>query len=123
MMTPDSIPLHLGRLAQEITRDTGIPATINPNRVDIPGAWVALKELDLESMARGEVVATASVYLVAADLGTTLAVEHLTSMLDDLLRLVEDRYPLNTEVTTITLPSFGQVPLPAIEVEYELKGT
>nr|DAK21459.1 MAG TPA: hypothetical protein [Caudoviricetes sp.] len=33
-MTPDSIPLHLGRLAQEITSDTGIPATINPNRVD-----------------------------------------------------------------------------------------
>lgn len=122
-MTPDSIPLHLGRLAQDITRDTGIPATINPVRVDIPGAWVALKDLDLESMARGEVVATASVYLVAADLGTTLAVEHLASMLDDLLRLLEGRYPLNTEVTTITLPSFGQVPLPAIEVEYELKGT
>ncbi len=122
-MTPDNIPMHLGRLAQEITRNTGIPATINPNRVDIPGAWVALKELDLESMARGEVVATASVYLVAADLGTTLAVEHLTSMLDDLLRLLEDRYPIDTEVTTITLPTFGQVPLPAIEVEYELKGT
>lgn len=122
-MTPDSIPLYLGRLAQEITRDTGIPTTINPNRVDIPGAWVALKDLDLESMARGEVVATASVYLVAADLGTTLAVEHLASMLDDLLRLMEARYPINTEVTTITLPCFGQVPLPAIEVEYELKGT
>lgn len=122
MMNADTIPMHLGRLAQEITRDTGISATINPNRVDAPGAWVALKELDLESMARGEVTATASVYLVAADLGTTLAVEHLTSMLDDLLRLLEGRYPINTEVTTITLPSFGQVPLPAIEVEYELKG-
>lgn len=123
MMNADTIPMHLGRLAQEITRDTGIPATINPNKVDIPGAWVALKELDLESMARGEVTATASVYLVAADLGTNLAVEHLTSMLDDLLRLLNDRYPINIEVTTITLPTFGQVPLPAIEVEYELKGT
>ena len=117
-MNPDIIPMHLGKLAKEIS-NIDISATVNPNRVSIPGAWVALKEVEIESMARGEV----SVYLVAADLGTTLAVEYLMSMLDDLLNLLENRYPTDIEITTITLPAIGQTPLPAVEVAYELKGT
>lgn len=121
-MNPDIILMHLGKLAKEVN-NIGISATVNPNRVSIPGAWVALKELEIESMARGEVTAEASVYLVAADLGTTLAVEYLMGMLDDLLNLLETRYPLGIEITTITLPAIGQTPLPAVEVTYELKGT
>lgn len=122
MMNPDIIPMHLGKLAKEVN-NIGISATANPNRVSIPGAWVALKEVEIESMARGEVTAEASVYLVAADLGTTLAVEYLMSMLDDLLNLLENRYPTDIDITTITLPAIGQTPLPAVEVTYELKGT
>lgn len=99
---------RLTELVTEITR-RGIPATMDPRNLDVPGALVDLERLGGDDTLCGRLTAQATVYLVTTD-------DDHPSAMRDLIR----RYNLVADLTTgaetaeLALPDLP--PLPALKL-------
>lgn len=74
------IATALAGLAAQLTA-AGVPASVEPGQVPVPGAWVQLQTIDGITLD-GSLIGSAWVYLVAADTGTVPAHDVLGGLLD-----------------------------------------
>jgi hypothetical protein len=61
--------------------DAGVPASIEPGQVAVPGAWVQARQVDQLRLDGGGNL-QASVWLIAPDTGTGPALDTLADLLD-----------------------------------------
>ena len=107
---------ELEGLAQALTL-AGVPASVEPSEVPVPGAWVTARTADIETLAGGGTL-HAYVYLIAAENGIREAHKELGK----LLALMPDTWvagelSLNEGVA---LPANPSTPLPAYRVPVDL---
>ncbi|WP_368921122.1 hypothetical protein [Corynebacterium striatum] len=117
MITAASLADRLDGLAAELTA-AGVPATTNPNRIKVPGAFVALDSIAASPLARGAVTGTAAVHLIARDAPHHRAVDALANLLDSTLNGVEDN-PARIDLEALQLPTY-EIPLPTMTLIFEL---
>lgn len=107
----------MSRLADSLTAvaDTltaaGIPATVEPRDLQIPGAWVTLHDV-IDPTLCGEYTVRARVCLIASDNGMTHELDALGRMLD----LAYDAVTFDEAVTPMTVTPPGMGPLPALVI-------
>ena len=96
----------LNALAAEITR-RGLPATIDPRYLQVPGALVDLDSIGGTGAATlcGLTPATATVYLVAGDNGRPETLATLLDAYDQVRDLTTGAEPVD-----LALPGFGNLP-------------
>lgn len=96
----------------------GVPASVDPATVQVPGAWIAPQWLDEMTMT-GAYRLVVYVYLIAPAVGTLEALDILGGLLDAATPVVEpsteegDRLETNQAVT---LPANPGTPLPAFRI-------
>lgn len=101
----------LEQLADELTA-LGIPATVDPQRIKLPGAWVALRTI-LATRLDGTSEVEALVYLVAGDYATPAVLDELGAMLDKVSQYAADA---RVEAVTLSVPNYAPAGLPALAV-------
>ncbi|WP_282939124.1 hypothetical protein [Corynebacterium auriscanis] len=69
------------KLKEEFIR-RGVPATLDPRNLTVPGAVITLDRIGDDNALCGDVAMTAQVMLVAADTGHPAALNHLLTMYD-----------------------------------------
>ena len=94
-------------LAQTIT-DRGIPATMDPRNLEVPGALVDLERIGTDNMLCGDTTATATVWLVVPDHDHPSAVGALLDRYHRLKDLTD-----GAETAELALPDLP--PLPALK--------
>lgn len=115
-MRPTDLPKYLERVIEKL-HAVGVPATISPDQIPVPGAWVMVSNIEGRFLG-GEIAdGEYEVTLVARDTGTVSALAQLCEMME----LVGQALPVaaDCEITTLRLPGQGGV-LPAITLTYEL---
>ena len=90
--------------------ERGIPATLDPRDVQIPGAIVELARVGSGNMLCGDTTAAATVYLIAPDNGRELATSELLAMYNKCADLI-----LGAEPIDLALPDTA--PLPALKTD------
>lgn len=117
MTQPRDVPKKLREIAKLI-RSTGVPATINPERVQIPGVWVAIGneiELTLDGVS-----ISCDIHLIARDTGASYALENIMDMLQKILDHPDLAAPLSIQTDLILLARY-QVELPTMILKYEVE--
>lgn len=94
----------LKALAAEITA-RGIPATLDPRDLQVPGALVDLDTIGPDETLCGLTPATATVYLVAADNGRPTTLATLLDAYDKVKDLTTGASPID-----LALGSYGTLP-------------
>lgn len=115
-MQPTALPDALTNLANRIV-DAGVPATIEAARVQLPGAFVTIGDLDAAMLARGWLTATAKIHLLARDSGQAFALSQLMEMLETVQE--SGLIPTAVEPSALDLPSVGTVPALTLTVSLE----
>jgi hypothetical protein len=94
----------------------GIPAAINPEDVQVPGAWVSARDLTYSTLSGGRAV-TVRVWLVLADTDDATALDGLEQLLDgaqEALDIDTTTEPVQL-AGTLVLPHTPGQPLPAFQ--------
>lgn len=98
----------LNELAQLLTT-AGVPASIDPAKVQAPGAWIeadTLKPITLD----GRHELNVNIHLIVQDHGTTASLEQLEQLLTIALAIVDPRSPVQLDGYVATrdgkLPAF-----------------
>lgn len=108
-----AIPDMLERLAETL-HGLEIPATMHPDQIPVPGAFVMLDTLDVTRFRYGEAEGTVAVTLVARDTGTQSAMRVLCQNLDKVSQALPP--PARCDITTLQT---GGAILPALKLTYE----
>lgn len=111
-MTP--IMLALTKLTSTIS-ERGVPATLDPRDLTIPGAVVSLGQITQDAALCGDHDVTAEVILVAADNGIPTAMDQLLTMFDKVSDLTAGADP--TTFTWSELPNLPALRLTPIPLE------
>ncbi|RAV33533.1 hypothetical protein [Corynebacterium heidelbergense] len=99
-------------LAETLT-NRGVPATLDPRDLTVPGAVVSLAEIGPDATMCGDHVATAEVMLVAADNGMPAAMESLFDLFDKVSDLTAGATPATFTWSELpTLPALRLTPIP-----------
>lgn len=112
---PSRVRVALAGLRDAIA-GAGVPASLDPQTVQVPGAWIAPQWIDELTMTGGARLVT-HVYLIAPAVGTLEVLDILGNLLDAALPVIEpsteegDRLDTNQAVTlpanpTTALPAF-----------------
>ncbi|VZH85926.1 hypothetical protein [Corynebacterium rouxii] len=110
------IPHALRSIADKLTA-AGIPATVDPTAIRLPGAWVAIDRIDPEVMGT-TIAIDVAVYLTCADRGTTRALDALSDMLDTVLSEI-DQSPASVSIEALSLPQYG-AEIPTFKLVYQI---
>lgn len=89
----------------------GVPASLDPDSVPVPGAWVSVRSIDPMTLSGG-VLVRLHVHLIAPDGPALQAWDHLAGLLDLALDVVDPDEPINT-AHSVLLPHTPTQPLPA----------
>lgn len=89
----------------------GVPATADPTTVQLPGAWLSPRELDLQTLDDGGQL-TVHVWLVVPDTGVVDAFGALCGLLDLALEAVDPDEPTDTGLTLV----LDDGPMPAFRL-------
>lgn len=115
-MRPTELPTYLEQVIGEL-RHAGIQATMRPDQIPAPGAWVMVSEIDAQLLSGQVIEGEYQVILVARDLGSTTALAQLCEMLEKVGGVLPP--PRECDITSLQLPGQGAV-LPALKLTYEL---
>ncbi|QMV84732.1 hypothetical protein HW450_10340 [Corynebacterium hindlerae] len=115
-MDPTHLTGALKALADRLTA-AGVPATIDPDLIQLPGALVTVDDIDAAEFGGRFITATAAVHLTAADTGMAYALDQLTRMLKSVL--ADGMIPIESQLQALTLPATG-VAVPALTLTIEL---
>lgn len=102
------IPHALRSIADKLAA-AGIPATVDPTAIRLPGAWVAIDRIDPEVMGT-TIAIDVAVYLTCADRGTTRALDALSDMLDTVLSEIDQSPRIGIDRGAIASPVWGRNP-------------
>jgi hypothetical protein len=111
------IAAALGDLCAQLAV-AGVPAAVDPDDVQVPGAWVTARELARPTLA-GNWEATVHIWLVTSDATDSQALQVLEQLLDGVLEVVAvdtaggDTIQL---ASTLVLPHSPGTPLPAFQI-------
>lgn len=108
-MRATEITSALETLAADLTA-AEVPATTDPTKIEVPGAWVTVDTLTPELMC-GEFTATTAIYLIARDNGHSAALADLAEMLDRIAAIVPSITAAQPD--SVSLPGYSG-PLPAL---------
>jgi hypothetical protein len=105
----------------------GIPTSLEPNEVPVPGAWVSVREVPApeQGTSKGWTLegrptsVTAHVYLVAPAGSTLKALDILGGLLDKALDVIDPDGAINTAIA-LPLQQYPNQPLPAFLVPVDL---
>ena len=114
-MRPTDLPTQLEDIAEKL-RQAGIQATLRPDQIPAPGAWVMVSEIDCQYLSGQVIEGEYQVTLVARDLGSTSALAQLCEMLEQVGSVLPP--PTKCDITSLQLPGQGAV-LPALTLTYE----
>lgn len=114
-MRANDLLTELTNMASRLTA-AGVPASVDPTTIPVPGAWVTVDQLQADRLG-GEWTASAAVYLLARDTGHTAAVATLGELLDKTV----DALPATTTAVpdSLALPGLAG-PVPAMRVTTQL---
>lgn len=110
------IPHALRSIADRLTT-IGIPATVDPTAIRLPGAWIAIDRIDSEVVGN-HIAIDVAVYLTCADRGTTRALDALSEMLDTVLADL-GQSPTSVSIEALSLPQYG-AEIPAFKLIYQI---
>lgn len=96
----------------------GVPATLDPQNLNPPGAWIQLESLQ-HNILRGRSTIRARIYLVTGDAPAATVLDQLDQLLTATLAVATPNTPLDTESVTVTLPN-DSTPLPALQLTIDL---
>lgn len=118
MSEPGGFPRTAGTAAKDravalrsALAGAGIPTTLEPGDVQVPGAWVSVRSMEPLTLDDAWTVRF-HVYLVAPAVGALEAWDHLSKMLDRALTVLSPDEAVNT-ATSVTLPHTPSQALPA----------
>lgn len=114
-MTPLDIPPSLGEIAEALT-SAGVPTTLDPTTVPVPGAWLTLQAVTPDLLG-GLVSAVAELVLVAPDVGHVAAMTYLLDMYGDVIGLITAASQGTPDA--VALPGHPG-PLPALRLTFPL---
>ena len=114
-MRPTDLPTQLEGIAENL-RQAGIQATLRPDQIPVPGAWVMVSEIDCQYLSGQVIEGEYQVTLVARDLGSTSALAQLCEMLEQVGAVLPP--PTKCDITSLQLPGQGAV-LPALTLTYD----
>lgn len=114
-MRPTDLPTQLEGIAEKL-RQSGIQATLRPDQIPAPGAWVMVSEIDCQYLSGQVIEGEYQVTLVARDLGNTSALAQLCEMLEKVGAALPP--PTKCDITSLQLPGQGAV-LPALTLTYD----
>jgi hypothetical protein len=98
-------------------RGQGIPAAVNAEDVQVPGAWVTARDLTPLTLAGGLRI-TVHVWLVVSDADDATALDSLEQLLEGALEVLTVDPATGDAVqlaATLVLPTMG-TPLPAFQI-------
>lgn len=105
-----------------VTKGAGISATLDPPKINPPGAWICARRLDTETLP-GFFTTVADVYLITRDTGIIPALETLDVMLEKLIDAIHNDDALEIVSSaldeSVTLPH-GAAPLPAYRLSVNI---
>lgn len=111
----ESLPAALADLI-DILGEFGIAATTNPGQIQVPGAWISPRELELTRLDGGGQV-TVHVWLVVPDAEEDQALPGLWTLLDAALPVLDvDTTNGDTIQLAATLVVRDEGPLPAFQI-------
>lgn len=96
--------------------DNGVRATINPGKVNTPGVWLRLGNLEQDTLASSTLHAEA--VLIVGDTEDEAALTLLSDLLDAVLALVDADGPARWQGTI--LPGPDLTPLPSLVVPVQI---
>ena len=99
----------------------GVAAVIDPRDLVIPGAWVTITGLDVDTLDHSHQTVTVAVTLVAADTGLETAIDQLASMVKTTSAALDQA--ATWSALTIRLPNHAPDPLPALRASIEIGWT
>ena len=105
-MRPTDLPTQLEGIAEKL-RQAGIQATLRPDQIPAPGAWVMVSEIDCQFISGQVIEGEYQVTLVARDLGSTSALAQLCEMLEKVGAVLPP--PTKCDITTLQLPGHGAI--------------
>lgn len=98
--------MKLGQAAQEVAElvtNLGVPATVDPQLVQIPGAWVTVRRVSHDRLDGASFTIPFAVYLIAGDYDTPAVLDELGSMLELVSPYVEG----DAQAVQLVLPNHG----------------
>lgn len=106
--------LHLDELLPDMAASlatVGLNATMEPQHLNPPCVWLALGNVRVDTLGN---TATADVQMsfIVSDLGTTESIATLSEMIRTASIVME--FPEDIEPIAISVPTTGNVPLPAM---------
>lgn len=105
-----------------VTENAGIPATLEPQRITPPGAWICGRRLDTQNFP-GYFATVADIYLITRDTGIIQAIDTLDDMLEKVIDAIQDNDRLEIVDSaldeSVTLPH-GAAPLPAYRLTIQV---
>lgn len=105
-----------------VTEHAGIPATLEPQRITPPGAWICGRRLDTQNFP-GYFATVADIYLITRDTGIIQAIDTLDTMLEKVIDVIQDNDRLEIVDSaldeSVTLPH-GAAPLPAYRLTIQV---
>lgn len=105
-----------------VTETAGIKATLEPQRITPPGAWICGRRLDTQNFP-GYFATVADIYLITRDTGIIQAIEALDDMLEKVIDVIQDNDRLEIVDSaldeSVTLPH-GAAPLPAYRLTIQV---
>lgn len=106
--------LHLDELLPDMAATlatTGLNATMEPKYLNPPCVWLALGNVRIDTLDRSA-TADVQVTFIVSDLGTTESLGTLSEMIRTAMIVME--FPEEIEPIAISVPTTGNVPLPAM---------
>lgn len=105
---------HLDELLEELAatlKTTGLNVTAEPQHLNPPCVWLALGNVRVETIG-GSATADVQMTFIVSDLGTTESIATLSEMIRTATIVME--FPEEIEPIAISVPTTGNVPLPAM---------
>ena len=99
------------QLRSALAGEAGIPASLDPDSVQVPGAWIRVQRVTPTTLGGGATVRL-QVHLLAPAVGTLEAWDLLSELLDKALTVIDPDEPVNT-AANVVLPHTPTQPLPA----------
>ena len=95
----------------ETLATTGLNATMEPQHLNPPCVWLALGNVRIDTLDRSATVDVQMTFIVS-DLGTTESLATLSEMIRTATIVMD--FPEEIEPIAISVPTTGNVPLPAM---------
>lgn len=105
---------HLDELLDDLAetlKTTGLNVTAEPQHLNPPCVWLALGNVRIETLG-GSATADVQVTFIVSDLGTTNSIATLSEMIRTATIAVD--FPEDIEPIAVSVPTTGNVPLPAM---------